>query len=52
MRIRRATWSRFLRHPAAQFAIVAVLVLILFELVNLGVSSFLNAIFGRASTAH
>ncbi|MFD8631372.1 hypothetical protein [Streptomyces sp. NPDC059533] len=52
MRIRRATWNRLLRRPAAQFAIVAVLMLILFELVNLGVSSFLNAVFGRAPTAH
>ncbi|MFF3622652.1 hypothetical protein [Streptomyces sp. NPDC002467] len=52
MRIRRATWNRFLGHPAAQFAIVAVLVLILFELVALGVSAFLDAIFGRAPTAH
>ncbi|MEU9081520.1 hypothetical protein [Streptomyces sp. NPDC048357] len=46
MKIRRTTWNRFLRHPGGQFAIVAVLMLVLFVLVSLGVSWALDVLFG------
>ncbi|MFD8984167.1 hypothetical protein [Streptomyces sp. NPDC059564] len=46
MSIRRATWNRFLRHPGGQFAVVAVLMLVLFALVGLGVTFALGVLFG------
>ncbi|MFJ6480371.1 MULTISPECIES: hypothetical protein [unclassified Streptomyces] len=46
MKIRRETWNRLLKHPCGQFAVVTVLMLILFALVGLGVSFFLNVLFG------
>ncbi|MFF2789006.1 hypothetical protein ACFVT6_19965 [Streptomyces sp. NPDC058049] len=46
MTIRRPLRQRFLRHPAGQFAVVSVLMLILFVLVSLGVTYVLDALFG------
>ncbi|MEY2233865.1 MULTISPECIES: hypothetical protein [Streptomyces] len=46
MTIRRSALRRFLEHPAGQFAVVTVLMLALFALINLGVTYDLDAVFG------
>lgn len=46
MTIRRSALRRFLERPAGQFAVVTVLMLALFALVNLGVTYVLDAVFG------
>ncbi|MFF4426393.1 hypothetical protein ACFY04_37540 [Streptomyces sp. NPDC001549] len=45
MTIRRPVRQRFLRHPAGQFAVVTVLMLILFAVISLGVTYALGAVF-------
>ncbi|MFG2489331.1 hypothetical protein ACGFSI_42175 [Streptomyces virginiae] len=46
MTIRRSALRRFLEHPAGQFAVVTVLMFALFALFSLGVTYFLDAVFG------
>ncbi|MFE9636424.1 hypothetical protein [Streptomyces sp. NPDC006463] len=48
MKIRSASVNRFLKHPGGQFAVVTVLMLILFALVGLGVTFVLHVLFGGA----
>ncbi|MGW3326915.1 hypothetical protein [Streptomyces virginiae] len=46
MTMRRSALRRFLERPAGQFAVVSVLMLVLFALISLGVTYVLDAVFG------
>ncbi len=50
--MRRLVRQRFLRHPAGQFAVVAVLMLMLFALIGLGVTYALDAVFDGPWTVY